>query len=200
MKTLAWVCCTMALTMMAGCQGRPSEKPPIHVNPNMDHQPKYKAQSESKFFVNGSTMRTPPMGTVAVGELDADVAYQTGRDEKGELIKRSPVPVTMDLLKRGQERFTIYCTPCHGQTGKGNGMVVQRGFLPPPTFHSNLLRGYPDGQIYEAMANGIRNMPSYRSQIPVADRWAIVAYVRALQRSQFAGIDDVPSEIRKDLK
>jgi mono/diheme cytochrome c family protein len=94
----------------------------------------------------------------------------------------------------------IYCAPCHGQTGKGNGIVAQRGFLPPPTFHSDLIRGYPDGQIYEAIANGIRNMPSYRSQIPVADRWAVVAYVRALQRSQFATADDVPSEIRKDLK
>lgn len=189
-----------ALAVIAGCQGRPSEKPPIHVNPNMDLQPKYKAQSESRFFVNHATMRTPPAGTVAVGELREDVVYQTGRDEKGELIKRSPVPTTINLLKRGQERFTIYCSPCHGQTGKGNGIVAQRGFLPPPTFHSDLLRSYPDGQIYEAIANGIRNMPSYRSQIPVADRWAIVAYVRALQRSQFASADDVPSEIRKDLK
>jgi mono/diheme cytochrome c family protein len=189
-----------ALVVMAGCQGRPSEKPPIHVNPNMDLQPKYKAQSESQFFVNRATMRTPPAGTVAVGELREDVVYQTGRDERGELIRRSPVPTTLDLLKRGQERFTIYCAPCHGQTGKGNGIVAQRGFLPPPTFHSDLIRGYPDGQIYEAIANGIRNMPSYRSQIPVADRWAVVAYVRALQRSQFATADDVPSEIRKDLK
>jgi mono/diheme cytochrome c family protein len=189
-----------ALVVMAGCQGRPSEKPPIHVNPNMDLQPKYKAQSESQFFVNHATMRTPPAGTVAVGELREDVVYQTGRDERGELIKRSPVPTTLELLKRGQERFVIYCAPCHGQTGKGNGIVAQRGFLPPPTFHSDLIRGYPDGQIYEAIANGIRNMPSYRSQIPVADRWAVVAYVRALQRSQFATADDVPSEIRKDLK
>lgn len=182
-----------------GCQGRPSADPPIHVNPNMDIQPKYKAQSKSEFFVNSSTMRIPPAGTVAVGEL-REGAYYTGRDEKGNLVKTSPVAVSLEILHRGQERFNIYCSPCHGQTGVGNGIVVKRGYLPPPTFHSDLMRKNPDGHFFDVMTNGIRNMASYKSQVSVEDRWAIVAYIRALQRSQYASLEDVPLEIRKDLK
>ena len=185
--------------MMAGCQGRPSTAPPIHVNPNMDIQPKYKAQSKSEFFVNSATMRVPPAGTVAMGEL-REGAYYTGRDEKGGLVRTSPVPLTSQLLARGQERFNIYCSPCHGGTGIGNGIVIKRGYLPPPSFHTDLMRGNPDGHFFDVITNGIRNMPSYKSQVGVADRWAIVAYIRALQRSQYATLEDVPLEIRKELK
>ena len=145
-------------------------------------------------------MRTPVAGTVARGELRADVEYYTGKDEKGNLVKKSPVPLTMALLKRGQERYNIYCVPCHGGTGAGNGIVVKRGYLPPPSYHTDLLRGQPDGHFFDVMTNGIRNMASYKSQVPVADRWAIVAYIRALQKSQSAGLEDIPVEIRKDLK
>ncbi len=190
----------LAGLILAGCQGRPSEDPPIHLNPNMDHQPKFKAQSETDFYADKATMRLPVEGTVARGELRADEAYYTGRDTKGNLLEAMPVPVTMELLKRGQDRFNIYCQPCHGQTGIGNGIVVQRGMLPPPNFHSDLMRQKPDGHFFDVMTNGIRNMPSYRSQVSVSDRWAITAYVRALQKTQLATIDDVPQEKRKDLK
>jgi len=184
-----------------GCfRGMPSDKPPIHLNPNMDHQEKYLPQSESNFFANGSSMRLPVPGTVARGDLRDDDAYYRGMDANGKPIKKIPVPVTMQLLKRGQERFNIYCSPCHSRVGDGKGMVVKKGFLPPPSFHTDLLRSYPDGHVFDVISHGIRNMPAYGPQIPVADRWAIVAYFRALQRSQHAKIEDLPEEIRADYE
>lgn len=190
----------LSAVMLASCQGRPSDQPPIHVNPNMDHMPKYKAQSKSEFFPNGATMREPVSGTVSQEQLRADDVYFTGRDASGKLVAKMPMNVTMQLLQRGQERYNIYCAPCHGQTGKGNGIVAQRGFLPPPTFHSDLMRNYPDGHLFDVITNGIRNMPAYRYQVPVEDRWAIVSYLRALQRSQNATLTDIPEDKRKDLK
>lgn len=190
----------VAVVALSACQGRPSEEPPIHLNPNMDSQPKYKAQSKGDFFADGMSMRTPPEGTVARGQLRDDAAYYMGRDEKGNLVKENPVPVTMALLHRGQERFNIYCSPCHGQTGLGNGIIVQRGMLPPPNFHDERLLKVEDGHFFDVMTNGIRNMSSYKSQVPVADRWAITAYIRALQRTHTASLEDVPQEKRKDLK
>ncbi len=188
--------------LIIGCQGRPSEQPPIHLNPNMSHQPKYRPQSEAKDWDGNvvSTMRTEVSGTVARGELREDEAFYIGKDQNGKDILKVPVPVTMELLKRGQDRYIIYCSACHGQTGRGNGIVVQRGMLPPPTYHSDLMRNFPDGHLFDVITNGIRNMSSYRSQVPVADRWAIVSYIRALQRSENAKLADVPQEKRKDLK
>lgn len=183
-----------------GCfRGVPSSKPPIHLNPNMDKQPKYKGQEESNFFEDGSTMRLPIEGTVARGELREDVVYYTGKDAQGNYVQRSPVPSTMATLRRGQERFDIYCSPCHGRTGYGQGMVVKRGMIPPPSFHDERTRKFPDGQIFDVVSNGVRNMPSYRHQIPVEDRWAIVAFVRALQRSQNATKSDIPQEVLDSL-
>jgi mono/diheme cytochrome c family protein len=199
----------MGIILLAGavafsaCQGRPSDQPPIHLNPNMSIQPKYKPQSKAVDLIDGqtvSTMRIPVSGTVARGELREDDRYFTGKDDKGKDVVAAPVAVTMDLLKRGQDRYAIYCSPCHGQTGRGNGIVVQRGMLPPPTYHSDLMRNFPDGHFFDVITNGIRNMPSYRSQVPVADRWAIVSYIRALQRSENAKLEDVPQEKRKELK
>lgn len=190
-----------ALLLAAGCyQGQPSKQPPIHLNPNMDDQPKYQAQATSEFFENGQAMRLPIEGTVARGELKEDVVYYTGKDARGNLVKNSPVEATLENLKRGRERFDIYCSPCHGRTGAGDGMVVKRGMFPPPTYHQERLRDTADGHIFDVISNGIRNMPSYKSQVPVADRWAIVNYVRALQRSQNARATDVPEEVRKSLK
>jgi hypothetical protein len=167
----------------------------------MQHQPKYRAQSESEFFADGSAMRQPVPGTIARGELHDDSAfYYHGRDEKDSLIMKSPVQTTMQLLERGQQRFNIYCSPCHGQVGDGQGIVVKRGMLPPPTYHQDRLRQVSDGYLFDVMTNGIRNMPSYKAQVPVADRWAIVAYIRALQRSQNASINDVPQELHQQVK
>ena len=186
--------------LLLGCSRRqPSSEPPLHFNPNMDNQPKYKAQAQSEFFADGATMRQPVPGTVARGRLCDDDAYYRGTDSLGGFLAHSPVPVTMALLKRGQERFNIYCSPCHSRVGDGRGIMVTRGYVPPPTFHSDRIRGMPDGEIFNVITNGVRNMPSYRHQIPVNDRWAIVAYLRALQRSQNATIDDVPVELRHQV-
>jgi mono/diheme cytochrome c family protein len=182
---------------LMSCRGDYSEQPPVHLNPNMDKMPRYKSQSASEFFTDGSAMRIPSEGTVAESWLRDDNAYNMGIDKNGELIQRSPVLLTAEVLKRGRQRFDIYCSPCHGRTGAGNGIVVQRGFIPPPDFHTNVMRQNPDGHFFSVISNGIRNMPTYRHQVPVTDRWAITAYIRALQRSQFASVKDIPIELRK---
>lgn len=192
----------LLITLTAGgCfRGQPSRKPPIHLNPNMDHQPKYEAQQKSEFFTDGATMRIPVLGTVARGELRDDDVYYTGKDKNGKFIKKIPLDVTLQLLQRGQERFNIYCAPCHSRIGDGQGIISKYGYVPPVTFHSDRIRQMPDGEIFNVITNGVRNMPSYRHQIPVSDRWAIISYVRALQRSQNATVDDVPIQMRKNLK
>ncbi len=195
------VAACLAVGVSSGCtRGRPSENTPIHLNPNMDHQQKYLPQAESRFFEDGMTMRKPVAGTIARGELHEDDAYWRGRDAIDSVIAKIPVPVTMQLIERGQQRYNIYCAPCHSRTGDGRGIVVQRGMLPPPSFHEDRLRKVGDGHIFDVITNGIRNMPSYKAQIPVDDRWAIVSYFRALQRSQNASLEDVPVEMRGSIK
>jgi len=193
---------TAALFLLSfGCaRERPSENPPIHLNPDMDIQPRYNPQSTSEFFDDGAASRVPPAGTVARGFLRDDDSYFRGIDENGEHVDEAPVYVTLKLLKRGRERYDIFCSPCHGRVGDGKGIMVDRGYVPPPTFHSDRVREFPDGYIFEVITNGVRNMPSYGHQIPPDDRWAILEYFRALQRSQSAGADDVPVELRDKLK
>jgi mono/diheme cytochrome c family protein len=198
-----FVVLVLAFLLAGGCvQERPSEKPPIHINPNMDNQPKYRPQSESQFFADGSTMRVPVAGTVAQGELRASTASYTGKDNQGRFIPALPdtVKVNMQLLTRGQQRYNIYCGPCHGRVGNGKGIMVSRGYVPPPTFHSDRLREILDGYIFDVITNGVRNMPAYRYQVLVADRWAIVAYFRALQRSQNARLEDIPQSMRESVR
>ncbi|WP_457566236.1 c-type cytochrome [Caldithrix abyssi] len=200
MKKLSWIIGLFMFVLLLGCRGQISEKPPIHPVPDMDDQPKFKAQEENRFFTDGSAMRVPVPGTVARGEYHENEEYFTGKDENGKPIDYIPEAVTLALLKRGQERYNIYCAPCHSRVGDGLGMVVKRGFPPPPSFHQDNIRAYADGHIFDVISNGIRNMPAYKHQIPVKDRWAIVAYFRALQRSQHATIKDVPEELRDKIK
>lgn len=181
----------------SGCyRGRPSEKPPIHLVPNMDQQPRYNSQSESNFFLDGASMRAPVEGTVARGELHEDVVFYTGKNESGEFVEKSPVPLSRQLIERGRQRFNIYCSPCHGLTGAANGIVVKRGLVPPTSYHLDRLVDTADGYIFDVMSNGIRNMPAYKYQVPVYDRWAIIAYLRVLQRAQQATEAEVPVDRR----
>jgi len=183
-----------------GCQGRPFEKPPIHPNPNMDSQNRYNPQSASDFFADGMTMRMPVPGTVAEGELRDEPAFFRGVDDQGELIRNNPLDLTTGLLSRGQARYSIFCEPCHSRVGDGKGIITQYRYpIPPTSFHSDLIREKPDGYIFDVITNGVRNMPSYKHQIPVSDRWAIVAYVRALQKSQNARLSDIPEDKRQEL-
>ena len=141
-------------------------------------------------------MRPPVAGTVARGQLRDDMAYYTGKDDNGTFIRGLPVSMTMQLLERGRERYDIYCAPCHSRIGDGRGMVFRYGYPPPATHHDPRIRESEDGYLFEVITNGYKNMPAYRNQVPVADRWAIVAYMRALQRSQNATINDVPDSVR----
>lgn len=180
--------CTLLLisVVMMSCRGQKSEKPPIHPNMNMDLQDRFNAQEENPFFADGRAMRTPVEGTVARGQLRHDTELYGGVDENGEYIDEIPFELTESFLYRGKERYEIYCQVCHGGTGNGQGIIMTGGYgyVPAPTFHRQASYDMPDGELYSAIANGIRNMPAYASQIKVEDRWAIVAYVRALQRSQ----------------
>lgn len=171
---------------MLSCRGQISEKPPIHPNPNMDFQERYNAQEVNSFFDNNMAMRAPVEGTIARGHLKQDDAYYQGLDENGNLVEDIPVEVTADFIYRGKERYDIYCSVCHGGSGNGRGVIMtgQYGYVPAPSFHAELIRDMSDGHFFSAITNGIRTMPSYGSQIKVEDRWAIVAYIRALQRSQ----------------
>ncbi len=184
-----------------------SEQPRIHVVPDMDNQPKLKPQAASPLFSDGRAMRPPVAGSVAWDEPEPDEPALTGKEHDGRWLNVSPVPVTMSLMHRGRERYGIYCSPCHGLDGYGDGMVAQRAtklqegtWVPPASFHTNTVRGRPDGEIFHIITHGVRKMPGYGAQIPPADRWAIVAYVRALQRSQHAAVEDVPEKLRDGLR
>jgi mono/diheme cytochrome c family protein len=176
----------LALACSGCARGCTSTRPPIHVNPNMDLQPKYKAQAESGFFYDGATMRAPVPGTVARGELREDKAFFTGQDAAGQPLPTSPVPASPELLARGAERFRIYCAPCHDARGDGKGILATRGNVPTTSMHSDKVLTASDGHIFEVITNGLGLMPAYRWPIPPADRWAIVAHVRELQRNRQA--------------
>ena len=167
---------------------------------DMHDQPKYKPLAASRFWDNGASARPLVENTVARGHLDDDVELYTGKTVGGKVVEALPLPFTPELLKRGQQRFNIYCSPCHDLVGSGRGMVVQRGFKAPPSFHSDRLRQAPVGYFFDVMTNGFGAMPDYRAQVEPADRWAIVAYIRALQRSQQATLADVPPEEAAKLK
>ncbi|KAA3615295.1 MAG: cytochrome c [Calditrichaeota bacterium] len=167
--------------IFAGCRGGTSEKPPIHLNPNMDSQKKYKAQAHSNFFINSSTMRMPVAGTVARGDLRENAAFYTGKNTAGNEITSNALDITTALLARGEERYEIYCTPCHNSNGDGKGLIIEKGMLPPPNFMDDKVKNFTDGYIFGVISNGVRTMPSYRHQISVRDRWAIVAHLRKMQ-------------------
>ena len=165
---------------------------------DMHDQPKYRPLAASKLFEDGRSARPLIGGTVARGQLREDELFHTGRSGQ-DLATVFPFPITREVIERGRERYNIFCTPCHSLLGDGNGMVVQRGFRRPPSFHIDRLREAPPGHFFDVMTNGFGAMASYTSRIPVKDRWAITAYIRALQLSQNATLADVPPERRAGL-
>jgi mono/diheme cytochrome c family protein len=148
----------------------------------MDDQPKVLPQTASDFFFNGSAMREPVPGTVPIGGLKEDVAFFTGKGADGQFVATIPVPNNEALLERGRQRYVIYCQPCHDARGEGRGILFQRGNVPTASFHDEKILKYPDGQIFDVMTNGMGLMPSYKWPIPASDRWAIIAYIRELER------------------
>ncbi|MEM7589451.1 MAG: cytochrome c [Myxococcota bacterium] len=172
----------------SGCIGWRSSKPPVHPNPNMDTQPKYKPYGANTWFEDGRNMRTPPEGTVARGQLQGDDHLYKGL-VNGKPAQDFPPSMTVDeaFVRRGKERYDIFCAICHDHAGGGNGMVGRRLTIPPPTLHTDYMRSLPVGHLFDVITNGIRTMPSYAHQIPAQDRWAIAAYVKTLQLSQSPG-------------
>jgi hypothetical protein len=181
------VACLGAIAMLAGgC------RLDMHV------QPKYLPYEPTTFFGDGRSERQPVPGTVARGHLRLDELLYTGK-ENGVLADKFPFPITRADLERGRERYNIYCTPCHDYTGTGNGMIVQRGFPPPPSFHIDRLRAAPAGYLFDVMTNGFGAMYNYAARVEPEDRWRIAAYIRVLQASRHASVDDVPASERQAL-
>lgn len=165
----------------------------------MGNQPRYNPLVPSDFFADGQSARPIVPGTVARGHVQDDPLLFTGKVGNQDA-PMFPFAVTREVMVRGRERYDIFCAPCHDRTGSGKGMIVQRGFTPPPSFHIDSLRSAPEGHFFDVITNGLGSMPSYGDQIPVRDRWAIIAYIRALQLSQNARIDDAPPEERDKLR
>lgn len=190
----------LALLAGAGCRGMVSEQPPIHLQQNMDQQRRLDPQENSAHWEDGRAMRLPPEGTVARGHLGDDAHLDAGRVDGDWAVEMPPqVPLSRALLERGRERYDIFCAPCHDAAGTGRGAVSARGFQAPPSLHDVRVRAMPVGQYVDIIANGVRNMPPYRAQVPVRDRWAIAAYIRALQISRGTSLADVPPDQRVTL-
>lgn len=177
-----------ALLLMAGLTGCD----------NLQHQENVRPFEASTHFADGASARHPPAHTVARGTPPPDDPVATGRKD-GVLLTDIPLPLTRDLLERGRERFDVFCAPCHGEDGFGRGIVVRRGFPAPPSYQETWLLKAPAGHFFGVITHGIGRMYSLADRIEPRDRWAIVAYVRALQRSQHATLDDVPSPERQRL-
>lgn len=179
------VCTCLCLALVAmGCgRGMTSKRPPIHPIRDMDSQPKYKTQSSNEFFYNRMTLQPPVPGTVAIGELQTDDVLVTGKDPEGNFVATSPLEATPGIIARGADRYGIYCAPCHRASGDGQGILFKRG-VPTANLHDERLRAMPDGELFQAISNGVGLMPSYAYPISVEDRWAIVVYVRELQKGR----------------
>jgi mono/diheme cytochrome c family protein len=187
LSVVTFVSLTMSALVLSGCRQ------------DMHDQPKYVPLRESTFFSDARSARPLIEGTVARGQLHDDELMDTGK-VKGEDATVLPMRVDAVVMARGRQRFDIYCAPCHGRTGQGDGMVVRRGYRRPPSFHQDRLRTAPVGHFFDVMSNGFGAMPDYAAQIKVADRWAIAAYIRALQLSEHATLADVPAAERSRLQ
>lgn len=215
--TLAFL--VVLLISVMGFRGLISTRPPIEVFPDMDHQAKYKPQAASKFFADGRADRPIPAGTVPYGRdtiakhdrngrihfddpafLRADDFRYAGKAADGSFARGFPVEVTPELLGRGQGRFEIYCAPCHGKLGDGNGITKSYAMLATPSYHDDRLRTMAEGEIFNTITNGKNTMMSYADKLSPYDRWAVIAYVRALQRARHATLADVPADQRGGLK
>jgi mono/diheme cytochrome c family protein len=167
---------------------------------DMQDQPKYRPQRPSDFFADGRSERQPLEGTVARGALNEDTAFYQGKDASGKDIDTFPIAVDRAVLQRGQGRFDIYCAPCHGRVGNGLGMIVRRGFKQPPSYHIDRLREAPVGHYYDVISNGYGAMQDYAMQLQPRDRWAIIAYIRALQYSENASVNDLPADAQAQVR
>lgn len=202
------------LGLIAASWKSTTQDAPFHIVGDMDWQESYRYGEEVPFFGDGRAMRGEVPGTVAVGHLDEDDAFFRGRDDRGQYVATAPVDMSAGMLQRGRERYNIYCAPCHGESGNGLGIVHARaldldtpGWLPPRDLTGQAMVEQPDGQLFDTITNGYNwdaeagtgSMAPYAAQITPEDRWAIVLYMRALQRAANASMEDVPAEMRSEL-
>jgi mono/diheme cytochrome c family protein len=191
--------------LLTACASTGSKNTPVVIFYDMDYQHRYEPQGDrtfdgsKPFFADARASRRPVEGTIARGHLVADESFATGVVNK-TYIGRNPLPVTADLLKHGQARFNTYCSPCHDRTGQGRGLIGQRALWIPTNLHEDRVRQMNDGEIFNVITEGRRSMPSYKYQVVDRDRWAIVSYVRALQRATNGTVTDVPEDQRAGLK
>ncbi len=193
--------------LIARARATTSEKPPIHLVQDMDSQSKFKAQTPNSFFADGRSMRPPVAGTIARGELNDERFTRGVQPGTNDWLRQIPLPVTTSLMERGRQRYNIFCATCHGRAGDGDGLVTLRAleleqgtWVKPAALHTEAVAKQRAGQLFNTITNGVRKMPGYASQIPQEDRWAIVLYLRALQRSRNATLKDVPAELRSTLR
>ena len=184
LKPLLWLCAACAIFPIAGCES---------LHQDMGSQPKNRPLSPSDFFSDGRSERAPVENTVS-RESFANDEFAANKDSNA-----FPLPVNQALLERGEERYKIFCSPCHGLQGDGNGMVAMRGMKHPPSYHQDRLRQVPNGYFYDVITNGFGQMYSYDAQVPPRDRWAIIAYLRALQLSRNVRASDLPADMREKL-
>lgn len=195
--------------LLSSCAGTVSRKPAVEIFNDMRQQPKYYPQGESEFsgFKDGraerrpvpGTIRHPEAGDTATGAKAFDDPLNTGQ-ANGMYVAQNQLPITPELLQVGQARFNTYCSPCHGRAGNGKGIVGARSNWIASSLVDDRVRGFSDGDIFDVITHGRRSMPAYRYQITEHDRWAIISYVRALQRTQSATLDDVPADLRPELR
>lgn len=192
--------------LVARMRATKSRKPRIHIFPDMDNQARFNAQASHPLFADGRAARPLEPGTVAMGELREDAQFEEGK-VNGRFVEKIPTEITEESIARGRERFNIYCATCHGKTGSGDGPVTVRAeeleeglWVFPPTYHSSAVRGRNPGELFNSISRGVRTMPAYGPQISVSDRWAIVAYVRALQWSQNATVEDISPDMAPSLR
>jgi len=190
----------LAAVALSGCAGQTTRSTSIEVWPDMKRQDKSKPQQESKFFGDHRASRMPVPGTIARGFLKEDDAYFAGT-AAGQYVARNPETMNADFLKLGQVKFNTYCSPCHDRTGHGKGIVaLKEPTWQPTNLHEDRVKAMVDGEIFSIITQGRRSMPAYRFQITEKDRWAIVSYLRALQRTTSGTVNDVPQELRADLR
>lgn len=198
---LGFILLCAVVVSVAGFRGGTSRRPPIEVFPDMDRQPKLRPQTLNSFFADGSSSRPPVPGTVARGARYEDMPANTGRiPGTTNFVETIPVPITAQLLARGQQRYQINCSPCHGALGDGNGITKKYGMVAVKNLHEPPIVRQPDGEIFNTITYGKNLMGAYGPNVPIEDRWGIIAYLRALQRSRLGTIEDVPEPLRATLK
>jgi len=198
---LIFALCMVMVVAIAGKRGSISRRPPIELFPDMNRQPKLRPQVPNAFFADGRSSRPPIPGTIARGDRYEDLPVNTGRvTGTTNFVETIPVEVTAKLIARGQQRFNINCSPCHGEQGDGNGVVKKLGLATVANLHDKRIVELPDGEIFNTITYGKNTMGPYGANVTVDDRWAIIAYVRALQLSRLGSIDDVPESMRASLK